>query len=177
MGMVYIKRVDNRFEAMAFTRETLLDLIDWLGDSFIAITNGHPVTVDGVEYAANPNEGPNPLGTGKILFRNVNGRVMGAVLGTFIVKDPMLGYLILNGEQLDYFFEPDTSEPPKMTLIQPEEEDEEGLPSTPKVDIQLPNQEDSETTGEVPMKTIKVEVETDDTAFVKESDGEQNDAD
>lgn len=168
MGMVYIKRVDNRFEAMAFTKETLLDLISWLGESFVAFTGGQPISVDGIEYGTDPNADPNPNGTGKILFRNVNGRVMTAAIGTFIVKDPMLGYLVLNGGQLDYFFEPDTGagEPPKMTLIQPEEEDEEDLPPIPEVDIQLPNQEDPETTGEVPMEATEVEVEPEPTEEV-----------
>lgn len=89
---------EPRQEAIFFETNTanLSDLICWLGSDFYAFTSGREVQVDGRIFKHSRIDDP-AFGedTSMILFRS-NGRIMATSANNWIVRDPQLGYIVLD---------------------------------------------------------------------------------
>ena len=107
MSGIICARSTNLFAYRVFTRNNLLEVIDWLGGNFVAITNGGAVTISGatIQYGDDASKTLPGLGTGLLVIRNgMNNQLIAASVGSYIVEDPMLGYVVLSEESFDRFY-------------------------------------------------------------------------
>lgn len=108
--MKMCERKDNEFYYVQVTKDNLPDVITFLGKDFVAITNGKAINYGGakIQYNANEEVEPNPTDLanflqGMVVFES-NGEIRVAVMGDYIVQDPLIGYIVIKPHLFDQFY-------------------------------------------------------------------------
>ena len=110
--MSKVRIINPVHQAMRFDPCNAGEIIAWLGRDFYAITNGEPVTILGVEFSTKGrldilrNNPDNEMAAALLIFRDeINACISSIVAGDFLVKDPDLGYIVLDPDAFDMRYE------------------------------------------------------------------------
>lgn len=105
-------RKDNAFQYRVMNLLPISEIISWLGEDFIMLTNGEKVTYSGVDIAYGEDMPAEPLKRVMLVFRNpIRNNIAVATVGDVIIKDTMVGYYVMSTEKFAEFF---TVDPPVM---------------------------------------------------------------
>jgi len=101
--MIHVNQTVTTFEAARFERDRIVEMIEWLGDDFYALTNGDPITIGDATFARDKSEpmkaDGKPIGYGILIVHNPTTNGLYAVVpGDWLVRDDQLGYLIMSDE-------------------------------------------------------------------------------
>ena len=101
---------ETRFDAVHFTGvdDNAAEVISWLGEDFVAFTNGSPVIVGETRYE-HPAFGQDPSADTRVLiFTNTtSGQLASVSVGAWIIRDAQFGYLIMDDMSFKERFIPD----------------------------------------------------------------------
>lgn len=105
---VTLKPRDPDPEAMFFQDAPFpsnsVEIINWLGDAFYAMTTGKPVSIQGLKIDINPDPSlDSVLDNMALIIDNsaVGGKLVVATPGVWIVHSESKGYIALTQEQMD----------------------------------------------------------------------------
>ena len=95
------ERRNNEFRFVRVTKDNLTDVITFLGEDFIAITGGMPIQYKGNTYQYDTTERTTcdpDFGSVVVVF-NSNGVTMLTTIDNYIVRDDIVGYIVLPSER------------------------------------------------------------------------------